>query len=118
MPNTGMTPDQIRAYMKSLGIQDFEQGAVPSGYTNQGTVDPNAVYTPGGEYMGQYEVMPQPPATGGLLYNQPMPTMPPANQVDPVYMNLIKSGNQPVDVEELTSQLNLDRLLKQLNNYR
>ena len=120
MPNTGMTPDQIRAYMKSLGIQDFEQGAVPSGYTNQGMVDPNAVYTPGGEYMGQYEMIPQPPATGGLLYNQPqpMPTMPPANQVDPVYMNLMNSGNQPVDVEELTSQFNLNRLLKQLNTYR
>lgn len=115
MPNTGMTPEQIKMYMRSLGISDFEQGAVPSGYTNQGVVDPNAVYTPGGQYMGQYEMIPQPPIPSGLLYNQPvMPT----GAVSDIEANMIRSGNQPVNVEQLTSQFNLDRLLKQLQNYR
>ena len=112
----GLTPEQIRAYMQSIGIQDFEQGAVPSGYTNQGMVDPNAVYTPGGSYMGQYKMIPQPPIQpGGLLYNQ---TQMPSGMVSDIEANMIRSGNQPVNVEQLTSQFNLDRLLKQLQNYR
>ena len=111
-----MTPDEIRRYMQSIGIQDFEMGDVPSGYTNNGMVDPNAVYTPGGEYMGQYEVMPQIPAPGGLLYNQPqpMPTVPPASMsTDPVVNNMFQRNNTTsVDMSQI------DRLLQNLNRYR
>ena len=103
-----LTPEQIRMYMESLGLSDFQQGAVPSGFTNQGVVDPNAVYTPGGEYMGQYEMMPQMPSPG--LLNQGV--------VSNIEANMMNSGNQPVNTEQLTSQFNLDRLLKQLQNYR
>jgi len=134
MPNTGMTPEEIRRYMQGIGLQDFEQGNVPSGLLDPATgqANPNAVFNPNtGEFMGYIEQVPVSNAT------QPMSDLDAARiaamQANAggmagmtggnnlggaisnqdarfIEQNMANSGNQIID----QSRFNLSALLKRL----